>query len=57
MKSLGLGLLHLTLLMAVVSCGKNNQSGRSGTNWGLTILILQDSLRLETLIHLIATGE
>ena len=34
MKSLGLGLLHLTLLIAVVSCGKNNQSGRSGTNWG-----------------------
>jgi hypothetical protein len=34
MKSLGLGLLHLTLLTALFSCGKNNQSGKSGNNWG-----------------------
>lgn len=32
MKWLGLGLLHLSLL-AVVSCGKNNESGKSATQW------------------------
>jgi hypothetical protein len=36
MKSLGLGLLHLTLLTLLFSCGKNNQSGKNSNSWGYT---------------------
>lgn len=35
MKSLGLGLLHLTLLTALFACGKNNESGKK-SSWGYT---------------------
>ena len=34
MKSLGLGLLHLTLLTFIFSCGQNNESGKSSSSWG-----------------------
>lgn len=33
MKSLGMGLLHLTLLLAVFACGKNNESGKKSSAW------------------------
>jgi hypothetical protein len=33
MKSLGLGLFHLTLLTVLFACGKNNESGKNGSTW------------------------
>lgn len=36
MKSLGLGILHLTLLTVLFACGKNNESGKKGNSWGYT---------------------
>jgi hypothetical protein len=33
MKSLGLGLFHLTLLTILFACGKNNESGKNGSAW------------------------
>lgn len=33
MKSKGLGILHLTLLVALAACGKNNESGKKSSSW------------------------
>lgn len=33
MKSLGKGLIHLTLLTMLFACGKNNESGKKGSSW------------------------
>jgi hypothetical protein len=33
MKSLSLSLLQISLLLALFSCGKNNESGKKNTNW------------------------
>jgi hypothetical protein len=33
MKSLFIGLLQLTIILTVVACGKNNESGKKSSNW------------------------